>query len=265
MSTIAIKRVNSGAVESQSQRPPFSEEEERNIADEAKASRAKNLKIDSPVKAEDFGSPIVARSCPNLKSNKPACAERDNATVHRAAANDFDLTKPRGPVNGGVIRSAHAGLFDFRLGHERATIGDPKSSAFTGESILRFFALLALASSAIFLSSSSLNGGLWDWLSTAPLLTRLIAIVLTAIGLSFFAINATGLRPKDLELRTWRNIGFLATTAACAVLMVTMTMFAIRTNFVPEWLPVSGFVLFLIGGFGWVHFYARRHGEANAG
>ncbi len=97
VSTIAIKRVNSGAVESQSQRPPFSEEEERNIADEAKASRAKNLKIDSPVKAEDFGSPIVARSCPNLKSNKPACAERDNATVHRAAANDFDLTKPRGP------------------------------------------------------------------------------------------------------------------------------------------------------------------------
>ncbi|MDB4460176.1 hypothetical protein N9048_00450 [bacterium] len=86
VSTIAIKRVNSGAVESQSQRPPFSEEEERNIADEAKASRAKNLKIDSPVKAEDFGSPIVARSCPNLKSNKPACAERDNGNDHRAAA-----------------------------------------------------------------------------------------------------------------------------------------------------------------------------------
>ena len=96
-------------------------------------------------------------------------------------------------------------------------------------------------------------------------MTRYIAIALTAIGLSIFAINAVGIRPKDLPVRTWRNIGFLATTAACGVLMVTMTMYAIRTNSVPDWLPISGLVLFLIGGIGWAHFYARQNSAANAG
>jgi len=54
-------------------------------------------------------------------------------------------------------------------------------------------------------------------------MTRWFAIALTSISLSIFAINAVGIRPRDLAVRTWRNIGFLATTAACAVLMVTMT------------------------------------------
>ncbi len=94
-------------------------------------------------------------------------------------------------------------------------------------------------------------------------MTRWFAIALTSISLSIFAINAVGIRPRDLAVRTWRNIGFLATTAACAVLMVTMTMYAIRTNSVPDWLPISGLVLFLIGGMSWAHFYARQDRTAN--
>ncbi|MDG1513002.1 MAG: hypothetical protein P8R31_14985 [Mariniblastus sp.] len=133
---------------------------------------------------------------------------------------------------------------------------------FDGGSALRFLALLALALSITFLCSPSLNGGLGDWLSTAPLMTRWIAIAITAISLSIFAINAVGIRPKDLSVRTWRFIGFVATTAACGVLMVTMTMYAIRTNSVPDWLPILGLVLFLIGGIGWVHFYARQNNAA---
>lgn len=128
---------------------------------------------------------------------------------------------------------------------------------------LRIIALLALASSITFLCSPSLNGGLWNWLATVPAMTRWFAILLTSVSLSILAINAVGIRPRDLAVRTWRNIGFLATTAACAVVMVTMTMYAIRTNSVPDWLPVSGLVLFLIGGIGWAHFYARQDSTAN--
>ena len=128
---------------------------------------------------------------------------------------------------------------------------------------MRIIALLALALSITFLCSPSLNGGLWNWLSSAPSMTRWFAIALTSISLSIFAINAVGIRPRDLAVRTWRNIGFLATTAACAVLMVTMTMYAIRTNSVPDWLPISGLVLFLIGGMSWAHFYARQDRTAN--
>ncbi|MDB4385923.1 hypothetical protein N9Z47_01030 [bacterium] len=94
-------------------------------------------------------------------------------------------------------------------------------------------------------------------------MTRWFAILLTSVSLSILAINAVGIRPRDLAVRTWRNIGFLATTAACAVVMVAMTMYAIRTNSVPDWLPVSGLVLFLIGGIGWAHFYARQDSTAN--
>lgn len=128
---------------------------------------------------------------------------------------------------------------------------------------LRIIALLALASSITFLCSPSLNGGLWNWFSTVPAMTRWFAILLTLVSLSILAINAGGIRPRDLAVRTWRNIGFLATTAACAVVMVAMTMYAIRTNSVPDWLPVSGLVLFLIGGIGWAHFYARQDSTAN--
>ncbi|MDG2015196.1 MAG: hypothetical protein P8J33_16945, partial [Pirellulaceae bacterium] len=110
---------------------------------------------------------------------------------------------------------------------------------------MRLAALFALALSVTFLGSSSLNGGLWDWLSTAPLLTRWLAILIAAFGLTIFAAVAVGIPAKDLHLSTWRRIGFLATTAGCAVIMTAMTMFAIRTNSVPEWLPMSGLVLFL--------------------
>lgn len=82
-------------------------------------------------------------------------------------------------------------------------------------------------------------------------MTRWFAILLTSVSLSILAINAVGIRPRGVAVRTWRNIGFLATTAACAVVMVAMTMYAILTNSVPDWLPVSGLVLFLIGGIGW--------------
>ena len=153
----------------------------------------------------------------------------------------------------------------FAATAEIARICKPEIFVFDGGSALRFIALFALALSLTFLCSPSLNGGYWVWLSAAPLVTRWIAIALTTISLSIFAINAAGHHPRDLAVRTWRNIGFLTTTAACGVLMVTMTMYAIRTNSVPDWLPVSGLVLFLIGGIGWAHFYARQSNTANTG
>ena len=50
---------------------------------------------------------------------------------------------------------------------------------FDGGSALRFISLIALAMSTTYLCSPSLNGELWSWLSSAPIMTRWFAIVLT--------------------------------------------------------------------------------------
>ena len=52
---IASQRVSSGAVESQSQRPPFNEEEPKKVTDNARANRAASLNTVPPEKSNVFG------------------------------------------------------------------------------------------------------------------------------------------------------------------------------------------------------------------
>ena len=108
---------------------------------------------------------------------------------------------------------------------------------------MRISSLLTLVIAVVFLLTPSINNGLWDWYWTAPVLTK-IRSTLLAFSIGAILVRCTwDKRLQEVQKRTWRNVAFVASGCAIALVMFGMVLIGTLTP-VPDWMRSIGFVAF---------------------
>ena len=117
---------------------------------------------------------------------------------------------------------------------------------------MRISAILTLVIATVFLLTPSINSGLWTWFGDAPILTQMIACIISVSMFGVLLGNAIGIRATDIQQRTWRNFGFIASAISVALVMVGMVLIATLTT-IPDWFLPTIFMTFAAALFAWVH------------
>lgn len=106
---------------------------------------------------------------------------------------------------------------------------------------MRISALLTLVIAIVFLLTPAINDGLWDWFWTAPVLTKITSTFLACSIGGILVCCAWDMRLQKVQKRTWRNVAFVASCCAIALVMFGMVLIGTITP-VPDWMRAIGFV-----------------------